>query len=184
MMAQSRRRVRPLKKPAAQPQRKRRPQRSQVDWKEGMTKFLIGLVLVVDLVLVFFIIRQCSRPAGVVEEEVVEEEPVILQVEVMNGCGVRGIADRFTNFLRMKGIDVVRSGNYEEVEYGKPNFNVDRTVIIDRRGRVKNSVQIAQIMGLGEDRVIQQVNEAYLIDATIVLGRDFRQLSSWQSMEK
>lgn len=180
-----RRTTRPPKRGVSlQSRRKKAKKKVRIDLKNSLIKFLIGLVLIVDLALVFFIVRQCSEPTGVVEEEKAQEEPVILQVEVMNGCGVPGIANTFTDFLRENGIDVVRTGNYEEEEFGRPNFNVDRTVIIDRRGKLKNSVRIAQVMGLNEDRVIQQVNQAYLIDATIVLGRDFRQLNSWKMLEK
>ena len=142
-----------------------------------MIKFLIGLVLVVDLVLVFFIIRQCSKPVPVERVATVQEEPRILQIEVLNGCGVQGIANKFTDFLRVKGFDVVKTENYE-------SFNVLETVVIDRRGDVKNCLRIAEAMGFGEERILQEVNEAYLIDATVILGKDFRQLESWQLMEQ
>ncbi|MFH1940869.1 MAG: LytR C-terminal domain-containing protein [bacterium] len=183
MARPQRRRVRPFKKPPARSRRRKAVRRSKPDLRGSLMKIFIGLVLVADLVLVFFIIRQCSKPAGMVEEDVPEKE-VVLQVEVMNGCGVQGIANTFMDFLRKKKIDVVRTGNYEEEEFGRPNFNVDRTVIIDRRGNLRNSIKIARAMDLGEDRVIQQVNSAYLIDATIIIGRDFQQLSCWLEMEK
>ncbi len=175
-MASSRRRVRPLRKPATPVKRKRRPQKQQIDLRETFTKFLIGLVLVVDLVLVFFIIRQCSKPVHIEEGITVREETRVLQIEILNGCGVSGIANQFTDFLRAKGFDVVKTDNYE-------SFNVLKTVVIDRRGNKKNSVRIAEALGFGEERVLQEVNEAYLIDATVILGKDYRQLESWQSME-
>jgi hypothetical protein len=183
MARPQRRRTRPFRKPPTRPRRRKAVRQRPPDLKSNLMKFFIGLFLLADLVLVFFIIRQCSKPAGMVEEKVLEKE-VVLQVEVMNGCGVQGIANTFMDFLREKGIDVVRTGNYEEEEFGNPNFNVDRTVIIDRRGNLQNSIKIARTMGLGDDRVIQQVNAAYLIDATIIIGGDFRQLSCWQEMER
>jgi len=179
MTSQRKRRVRPLQKPSIQqPYRRRKPRRSPVDWKGVLTKFLIGLLLVVDLVLVFFIVRQCSKPPVVVEKKPVKEGKVrVLQIEVLNGCGVPGAAAKFTDYLRAKGFDVVKTDNYE-------SFNVLKTVVIDRRGSPKNGARIAEALGLGEERVLQEVNEAYLIDATVVLGRDFRQLKCWQIMEK
>jgi hypothetical protein len=153
-----------------------------VDWGRTFTRFFIVLFLLVDLVLIFFIIRHCSQPDRVIEEQP-EEVLEPLQVEVLNGCGVPGLAHQFTDYLRQNAVDVVRTGNYEEEEYGRPNFNVERTVIIDRRGHQKNAVRIAEVLGLDQARVIQQVNEAYLIDATIVLGRDFRILKGWQTTE-
>lgn len=141
-----------------------------------MIKFLIFLVLVVDLVLIFFVVRQCSKPAVLVEEPKPPEEPRILQIEVLNGCGVSGVANAFTDFFRTQGFDVVRAENYE-------SFNVLRTVVIDRRGDMKNVVRIAEALGLGEERVLQEVNEAYLIDASVIIGKDFRRLPAWLQME-
>lgn len=177
MAPQRRRRVRPLRKLSTQPQPRRRPRKTKIDWKDGVIKFFIGLVLLVDLVLVFFVIRQCSKPVVVGEEERIPEETRPLQIEVLNGCGVSGVAAKFTDYLRTKGFDVVKTENYE-------SFNVLKTVVIDRRGNLKNGVRIAEALGLGEGRVLQEVNEAYLIDATVILGKDFRQLDSWQTMER
>ena len=36
----------------------------------------------------------------------------IIQVEVLNGCGVKGLADRFTDYLRQNNVDVVNIKNY------------------------------------------------------------------------
>jgi len=178
-MAPSKRRVRPLRKPSTPAKRKRRIHKDKLTMKDGLIKALIGLVLVVDLVLIFFIVRQCSKPVKVEEPVVVQkqEEPVVLQIEVLNGCGVPGIASQFTDFLRERGFDVVKTDNYEL-------FNVPNTVVVDRRGILKNSIRIAEALGLGEDRVVQEANEAYLIDASVVLGSDYRQLEAWKSMER
>lgn len=37
----------------------------------------------------------------------------VIQVAVLNGCGVNGIADKFTNALRKHGFDVVKWGTFE-----------------------------------------------------------------------
>lgn len=175
MASQRRRRVRPIRKPSAQPIRRRRPQKRRVDWKDSMIKSFIVLFLIFDVVLVVIIIRQCSMPIEV--EEVVQEETLPLQIEVLNGCGVTGIANQFTEYLRGQGFDVVKTDNYE-------SFNVIKTVVIDRRGSKKNGLKVAQALGMGEERVLQEVNEAYLLDATVILGMDFRQLDCWEMMEK
>ena len=175
-MTTTRRRARPIRKPSKTPQRKRRPRKAKIDWGNSLIQFLIVMVLVVDLVLVFFVIRQCSKPVAIVEEEEPPPEVKILQVEVLNGCGVSGVANKFTDHLRANGFDVVKTDNYE-------SFNVLRTVVIDRRGNLENAIRVAKSMGLGEERVLQEVHEAYLIDATVILGKDFRQLAVWRLME-
>jgi hypothetical protein len=174
MTAQRKRRVRPLPKPTYQPVRRKRVSKTEINWKSGLIKFLITLFVLVDIVLIVFIVRQCSKPP--VEEIIVEETPKILQIEVLNGCGVSGIAAQYTDYLRSEGFDVLRTENYE-------TFNVLKTVVIDRRGKMQNATRIASALGLGEERVLQEVNDAYLIDATIILGKDYRQLSAWKKME-
>ena len=142
-----------------------------------MVQFFIALVLIVDVVLVYFIIKNCSQKTVVpVEVEIVQEVPAILQIEVLNGCGVNGVAAQLTEYLRMQGFDVVKTENFE-------SFNVTETVVIDRRGNRENSVRIANALGLGEERVLQEVNDAYLIDATLIIGKDFQNLKGWKSAQ-
>lgn len=175
-MATSRRRAPVRRKSVQQPKRKRRPVKQPVNFRDGLMKALIGLVLIVDIVLVVFIVRQCSKPTSTQGPPPVQEETRVLQIEVLNGCGVSGVANEFTDFLRANGFDVIKTDNYE-------SFNVLRTVVIDRRGNLQNSQRIADALGLQPGRVLQEVNEAYLLDATVILGKDYTRLTPWQQRE-
>lgn len=176
MAMQRRRRAQPLQRSRSQPVKRKRPKKKiHIDWKETGFRTLIGFFSLINLILIFFIVRQCATPP-VTEEEVIEETR-ILQIEVLNGCGVPGIATQFTEYLRALGFDVVKTENYE-------SFNILKTVVIDRRGHVKNAQRLADALGLDDQRILQEINEAYLIDATIILGKDFRSLSSWRAMEQ
>jgi len=179
MTRQRARRVRPIKRqssPAAH--KKRNVRKSSLNLRDRLIQFLIALVLVVDIVLVVFAVKQCSKPPVAVQQEQVPVEEVLrIQIEVLNGCGVAGIAAKYTDFLRDNSIDVVKTDNYE-------SFNVLKTVIIDRRGNWKKCQKIARAMGLSEDRILQEINDAYLLDASLIIGKDFRQLSSWNQVEK
>ncbi len=93
----------------------------------------------------------------------------IIQVDVLNGCNVPGIADRFTEFLRNNKIDVVNIGNYI-------NNDIDETIIIDRIGNKANAYKIAEVLGVRRENVIQQLNENYLLDVTIIIGKDYYNL--------
>ncbi len=90
----------------------------------------------------------------------------IIQVEVLNGCGVGGIADRFTDFLRNNKFDVVSMGNYIR-------FDMDETLVIDRTGNKANALAVANALGVKRENVIQQLNNDYLLDVSIVIGRDY-----------
>lgn len=97
----------------------------------------------------------------------------IIQVDVRNGCGVSGVADRYTDFLRSKGFDVADIGNYV-------SSDVDETLIIDRIGNMANAYKVAKSLGIKTENVIQQLNKDYFIDVTVVIGKDYFSLTPFK----
>ncbi len=98
-----------------------------------------------------------------------EVPSAIIQVEIMNGCGVSGIADRFTDFLRNENFDVVNTGNYI-------SFDVIETLVIERIGNMANAKKVAKALGVNERNIIQQLNDDYFLDVSIVIGKDYHEL--------
>jgi hypothetical protein len=196
-----------FKKPTVHEMPKRRAPRRQIRFpkihfpKIRVDYMTCGITLMVgvNLVLVAFGVRQCGKttdgpavprlsavkpdtvrtdvppPVKSVQAEQVKNAPV--QIEVLNGCGAPGIADKFTAFLRRKGFDVVKTGNYE-------SYNVPKTLVIDRKGKDRAAAKIGEALGLKKSEVISEIHDLYMVDATVVLGKDFRLLSSWRTMEK
>lgn len=93
----------------------------------------------------------------------------IIQLDVLNGCGVAGVADRYTDFLRSRGFDVVEIGNYV-------SYDVDETFVIDRIGNKANALKVASALGIEKVKVIQQLNENYFLDVSLVIGKDYYKL--------
>lgn len=91
----------------------------------------------------------------------------VIQVEVRNGCGVPDAAARVTSFLRERGFDVVAQGNYE-------TFDQDSTLVIDRVGNLRAARKVARILGLSTDRVRRRIDTTRYLDASVILGADFR----------
>jgi hypothetical protein len=114
--------------------------------------------------------QQNSGDAKTAEEKVIEPVPQLLQVEVLNGCGVSGLANTTTNFLRDAKIDVVYKGNYK-------NFNVEKSQIIDRAGNMNQAVQIAKVLGIQKSLVTSEVDLNKQLAATIILGKDYKKLN-------
>jgi len=175
-------------------ERRRVRSSAPADFKGAVVKLFIVLFLGADAALVVFAVRHCSgtrtgappaeqpRTPGPNRSAVQPKDrpkpvPRAVQVEVLNGCGAPRIADRFTVLLRRNGFDVVRSGNYE-------TFGVAKTLVIDRKGNPENALRIAETLGLSRERALEERSESYLVDATVILGADFRQLASWKKMEK
>ncbi len=92
-----------------------------------------------------------------------------IKVEVINGCGIEGLGDRLTDTLRLNKIDVIQSGNYYQ-------FNVDKTLIIDRSGNTMKAKKVAGILGVPERQIIRQINKTLFLDITVLAGKDFSNL--------
>ncbi len=92
-----------------------------------------------------------------------------IQVEVLNGCGISGVADKLTEYFRSSKVDVVNLGNYR-------SFEIENSIIISRNDKIKNAEKIAALVGLDENSIIQQTNPDYLLDVTFILGKDYRYL--------
>ena len=93
----------------------------------------------------------------------------IIQVEVLNGCGVEGVAAKFTDYLRQNNFDVVQVGNYT-------SSNIDETMIIDRIGNRANTEKLADVLGVDKRNIVQQLNKDYFLDETLVIGKDYNRL--------
>jgi len=96
-----------------------------------------------------------------------------LQVDVQNGTGIQGLGNKFMEYLRTSGFDVVEMGNFSSSDE-KNSF------VIDRVGNMKNAKRVAQALGISENFVIQQVNKNYFLDATVVIGKDYNELTPFK----
>ena len=98
----------------------------------------------------------------------------MIQVEVLNGCGVKRVSHQVREYLRNQGFDVVYIGNAE-------NFEFPESVVLDRRaGNEVSAASRVVADALGTQHVIIQRNEDRLVDATVIVGHDYRQLRSFE----
>ena len=127
-------------------------------------------MLIINGVLGYLTFKEVSLLFGNSKDELLNEiSEAEMKVEVLNGCGVSGIADKLTEYLRANKVDVVNLGNYR-------SFEVEHSIIISRNQKIKNARNIAALIGLDEDAIIQQSNADYLLDITFILGKDYRNL--------
>jgi hypothetical protein len=134
--------------------------------------FLNIIILILGLLIVFMSYSLFTKIKGNGEDEDIKNSKTqakIVQLEVMNGCGISGVAERFTNFLRQKNFDVVQVGNYM-------SFDIDKSIVIDRIGNKANAFKVADALGIDRKHVIQQINNDYFLDVSLIIGKDFNQL--------
>jgi hypothetical protein len=89
-----------------------------------------------------------------------------LKVEVLNGSGESGAAAAIRDHLRDRGFDVVSAENADHFEY-------DITHVLNRSGRTGAAREVASQIGV--DSVANAIDPDLFLDATVVLGKDWRE---------
>lgn len=132
----------------------------------------IGFLGVLLLILIISLITRIIFPRIENQRAMEESEFVtnIIQLEILNGCGIPGIATRYTDKIREFGFDVVETGNFD-------HFNVEHSFILSRSGSVDNAYRVAQAIGVNEGRVIIEESPDFYLDVTLVIGADYENLN-------
>jgi len=129
-------------------------------------------ILLLAIILVVFLFSTIRRWTQTPEKPLPMERKIV-RVEVLNGCGTPGLAKKVTDFLRIKGFDVVNVGNAE-------NFEFPETIVVDRVGEMSNAWKVARAIGV--NNVIQQQDVDLLLDVTLILGEDHNELEPFQEI--
>lgn len=103
--------------------------------------------------------------------ELYESNPISeITIEVLNGCGEKGLAATIADFLRSERIDVIRSENAD-------NFHYATTMLIQHSDELYNIKTVAKILDLDindSERVLFLPESDSDVDLTLILGSDYR----------
>jgi LCP family protein required for cell wall assembly len=86
-------------------------------------------------------------------------------VEVWNASNQPNAARYVTNLLRSHGFDVVK--------YGPFTTRQQRTLVIDRSGKLRPAQQVAQVFQGMEPDVVSRVDLGRQVDVWVIIGNDF-----------
>jgi len=148
----------------------------------AVTLLIWGLVIVNLFLIASFVSKFWRAPGGnettiTTHKNGSPELPVTprIKVEVLNGCGVPGVAKQITNFLRDKGFDVVKTDNYE-------SFNIRETTVIDRASLDKvNAIEVAKALGVNlEKGVAPFLSQDLLLEVSVIIGHDYQYLNAFK----
>lgn len=132
---------------------------------------VIGFLGLLLCLLIFGLFSRLIYPR--IQNQRAEQKPElignVIQLEVLNGAGVAGLADTFTSTLRKNGFDVVQSGNFD-------NFNMQHTTVISRTANKDNARRVAEALGIDESQILVEASQDFYLDATIVIGSDYSSL--------
>lgn len=103
--------------------------------------------------------------------ELTNPPPVsVIRVQVLNGCGVPGIAKRARDWLVRRNYEVRDMGNADRMDYRQ-------TLLIDRKGDRVAAMKLAEHLNLPHSRISTRLIPSGLdFEVTLVIGKDYRQL--------
>lgn len=140
--------------------------------KNNILNSAIGFLGVLLLILIAALATRFVFPR--IANERATEDPAlissVIQMQVLNGAGVPGLATRYTGSLRQYGFDVVETGNFD-------HFNVDNTLVISRTGQMENARRVARAIGVSEQYILREESPDFYLDITLVIGADFESLN-------
>lgn len=94
-----------------------------------------------------------------------EETPArVIRVEVLNGCGVSGMASRLGMLLRGQGFDVLNVGNAN-------NFRYQEMLVLARTDELEMAYQVAKL--IGTENVLLDPEADSLVDVTVIIGKGY-----------
>ncbi len=141
------------------------------------SNFILNSIIFLLVGIIFFLSYSLysnlslKTPTNLVVKKRVNSSTI--QIEVLNGCGVAGVADTLTDYLRNHNFDVVQIGNYI-------SYDVEKSIVIDRTGNMVNAYKVADTLGIDHKNVIQQMNSNYFLDVSLIIGKDFNNLKPFK----
>jgi hypothetical protein len=144
-----------------------RPVSARKDPRTLFLDVIIGALGLLVLVLAYsFASRMIFRPPVDPVRSGSTTPGTTIQLDVLNGCGVPGAGTSMTAYLRARGFDVVEYRNYR-------SFDVRESLVIDRAGNRENAEKVAYALGIRKGNIIQQINQDYYVDVSVLIGRDY-----------
>ncbi len=168
----------------AQKKKTTKRKKKQVSSSPLLNGIIAGLTLVI-LIFLFSVIQKQQKapsepdlaassleqiPTAVLSYQEKMKEEIDVRVEVLNGCGVRGLAAKTKLLLNRQGVDVISTGN-------APHHNYNRTTIYIHGDNFDKADKIKKIMGITTDPLLDEYQSDVPCDLTIILGHDYTDLT-------
>jgi hypothetical protein len=105
-----------------------------------------------------------SAPQSAAVKEESAGIPSVGRVQILNGCGVAGAANKVADCLRARGFDVKNKGN-------APTSNYPFTVVASRKKDGSIAELVARALATDKIILLRTADETY--DVTVFVGADF-----------
>ncbi len=111
------------------------------------------------------VLNGALAPADAPKSDSLEETAKPLTVEVWNASSKKGLALDVVRYLRGKGFDVVKWGNYKSRQ--------PRTLVRDHRGDMDHARAIASALNAPRVEIFTHMESNPLVDVEVILGEDY-----------
>lgn len=131
----------------------------------------IAVAALIVLALGYGLLQRTLRPrvdATVERTDLYVKAGEHIQVDVVNACGVDGMAMKVTEFLRARKFDVP--------EFATSKTREPHSKVIDRIGDPTSARKVAYALGISEERIETGIDSSLYLRATVVIGMDYRSL--------
>lgn len=98
-------------------------------------------------------------------------------VEILNGCGISGLAATFKDIVHSKTFDVQHTEN-------AAHFRFDQTEIIARSDNTEAAFTLAKELGLESGRVSIQKDPTVMVDVTVIVGHDYAAVPAYAEYDE
>ena len=132
-----------------------------------MKNAIVFLVLCGELLAAIFICMErvgFSAPQSAAVKEQSAGIPSVGRIQILNGCGVAGAANKVADCLRAHGFDVKNKGN-------APTSNYPFTVVASRKKDGSIAELVARALATDKIILLRTADETY--DVTVFVGADF-----------
>ena len=138
---------------------------------------LINIVLIVSLISNFFASPNDTPVSSNLLSEKAPEQVEIITVEVLNACGVQGLANEITQYLRNQNFDVVNVGNYE-------GGYLEQTLVLDRVSSDNvYAKKVAKVVGVPSNQIASKPDDSLQLMVSVIIGNDYKKLKVYEALQ-
>lgn len=133
-----------------------------------------GWAIIILLVVVAVFFYSFYRKSALVSEQDLSPRP--LRVQILNGCGEKGITEVVEKKLQTEAQEVI----YHVVDRDNAeSFGFPQSLVVDRIGNEEAALRLARLLGVEAKNIVTQKlsDNLYDLDFTIVVGGDFDRIA-------
>lgn len=144
--------------------------------KTTKLKLILNITIVTMMIVVFVLLGSFlyrvffseSIVSSVFDRNNIIEQDDRIQISILNGCGVDGLASKAKEYMFGKNFDVVTVGNFDST--------AERSFVIDWIGDRDAAESSAAEFGINDSLIVTHIDSNRYLMNTIVIGKDYKKL--------